>query len=184
MGRNPLVDFQLVDYEWRNDPKSTDPTFQRFSYGIPTFLPEEYLEVYPQGADQCAARANLTGTDDVVYDALLEHCHKKVDVSVQSYQTVATASGQQTGKLVWMTVQVTMPDVEPEHAMAMILPWCSPGFFPGIELFMNGGPSANGQPVRDRSRYYTVINELKRQMVLLPGDYDRGADGTGHKPPL
>ncbi len=70
---------------------------------------------------------NLTGTADVVYKALLDHCQKKVDVLVQTYQTVATSSSQQTGKLVQMTVQVTMLDVEPEHAMAMVLLQCSLG---------------------------------------------------------
>ncbi len=85
----------------------------------------------------------------MVYSALLEHCHKQVDPSVQSYQTVAMASGQQADKLVRMMVQVSMPDVGPEHAMAMILPQCSPGFFPGMEPFSNGGLASNGQPVRD-----------------------------------
>ncbi len=56
---------------------------------------------------------------------------------------------------------VIVPDIGPEHAMAMILPRCSPGFFPRIEPFSNRGPASNGQPIRDRSRYTNVIDELK-----------------------
>ncbi len=51
MGRNLLVDFQLVDYERRNDPQPTDASFKGFTYGRPMFLPREYVEWYPQGAD-------------------------------------------------------------------------------------------------------------------------------------
>ncbi len=137
-----------------------DPTHKGFLYGTLTFLPKEYMEVYPKGADRCAAKENLTGTANVVYEVLLDHRQKKVDVLVQMYQSVATASGQQTDKLVWMMVQVTMPDVEPEYMTAMMLPRCSPGFFPGMEPFTNRGPSSNRQPIRDQSRYHTTIDEL------------------------
>ncbi len=53
-----------------------------------------------------------------------------------------------------------------------------------MEPFTNGGSSTNGQPIKDRSRYQTAIAELKQQILLLPGDYARGADGMSHKPPL
>ncbi len=96
-----------------------------------------------------------------MYDALLEHHYKKVDLSVQSYQTVATLSGQQANKLARLTVQVSMLDLKPGHVMAMILPWCSLGFFPGMEPFTNGGSVSNGQPVQDRSRYWSMVGELK-----------------------
>ncbi len=42
---NLLVDFQLIDYERRNNPRPKDPTYKGFSYGKATFAPEEYLEL-------------------------------------------------------------------------------------------------------------------------------------------
>ncbi len=99
-GTNPLVDFQLVDYERRHDPREGDITFQGFSYGHMTFLPKDFLDKYPGGADRWAAKDNPTGMADVTYDCLLEHRKKQVDVTVQSLQMVATPSGQQTTKLV------------------------------------------------------------------------------------
>ncbi len=77
-----------------------------------------------------------------------------------------------------------MPDVMPEMAMGMIMPRCSPGFFPGMKVFMNAGAPANGQPICDWGRYTMATDELKRQMVLLPTDYLQGANGTDWKPPL
>ncbi len=94
MGTNPLVDFQLVDYERRNDPRTGDITFQGFSYGLLlTFLPKDFLEKYTAGADRCTAKDNPTGMADIMYDALLAHRRKQVDVMVQLYQQVATPSG-------------------------------------------------------------------------------------------
>ncbi len=87
-------------------------------------------------------------------------------------------------KLVQSTISVLIPDVEPEMAMGMIMPHCAPGFFPGMKLFTNAGPLANGQPIRDRSQYMMAIEGLKRQMVLLPADYVQGTNGTDRKPPL
>ncbi len=98
--RNPLVDFQLIDYERRNNLRPRDPTYKGFSYGEPTFVQEEYLELYTKGADRRAARDNLIRSADAPYEMLLDHRQKKVDVSVQSCQSVATVSGQQTDKLV------------------------------------------------------------------------------------
>ncbi len=66
----------------------------------------------------------------------------------------------------------------------MILPRCSLGFFPGMEMFVNGGPALNGQPIQDQSRYWSAINVLKWQMMLLPGDYLKGANGMDRKPSL
>ncbi len=66
----------------------------------------------------------------------------------------------------------------------MIMPHCSPGFFPGMKVFMNAGALVNGQPIRDQARYVMAIDELKKQMVLLPTDYLKGANGTDWKPAL
>ncbi len=66
---------------------------------------------------------------------------------------VATESGQQMGKRVQATIAMTMPDVKPEMAMGMIMPHCSPGFFPGTKVFMNVGALANGLPIHDWARY-------------------------------
>ncbi len=79
------------------------------------------------------------------------------------------------------TISMSIPDVEPEMAMGMIMPRCSPGFFPGMKPFTNGGPLGNGQPIRDRSRYMTAIEEIKWQTVLLLMDYLQGANGTDQK---
>ncbi len=50
---NPLVDFQLLDYERRHDPREGDVTFQGFSYSLPTFLPKDFLDQqYKGGADR------------------------------------------------------------------------------------------------------------------------------------
>ncbi len=46
---------------------------------------------------------------------------------------------------------------------------------------MNAGPPANGQPICDWSRYVMVVEELKKQMVLLLTDYLQGANGTDRK---
>ncbi|MCP4543888.1 MAG: hypothetical protein GY832_42785, partial [Chloroflexi bacterium] len=43
---------------------------------------------------------------------------------------------------------------------------------------------AAGQLVRDRARLSTVVDDLKREMVLLPPDYLRGANGSDWKPAL
>ncbi len=102
---------------------------------------------------------------------------------IQSLQTVATPSGQQTGKLVRARVAITMPDVKLDMAMGMIMPRCAPGFFPGTKVFTNVGVLA-GKPICDRSRYMMAIEELGRQMVLLPTDNLRGANGTDRKPAL
>ncbi len=51
-GTNPLVNFQLVNYERRHDPCEGDVTFQGFSYGLPTFLPKDFLDQYKGGADR------------------------------------------------------------------------------------------------------------------------------------
>ncbi len=49
---NPMVDFQLLDYERRQDPLPRDATYQGFSYGKPTFLPTDFLEQhFHAGAD-------------------------------------------------------------------------------------------------------------------------------------
>ncbi len=105
--------------------------FKGFSYGQPAFLPKEFLEKYQVGADRHAAKENPTGMADIAYDCLLEHRKKQVDVKVQLLQQVATSGSQQTMKLVQSTISMSMPDVEPEMAMGMIMPHCSPGFFPG-----------------------------------------------------
>ncbi len=76
---NPMVNFQLLDYERRHDPRPRDATYQGFSYSLPTFLPKEFLEQHFQGgANQRAARMNPTGMADATYDCLLEHRIKKV----------------------------------------------------------------------------------------------------------
>ncbi len=71
-GTNPMVDFQLVDYERRHDPRKGNITFQVFSYGQPT-LAERISGQVSGGADRRAAKDNLTGTADIAYDCLLEH---------------------------------------------------------------------------------------------------------------
>ncbi len=106
-------------------------------------------------------KENPTTTADAPYKMRVEYCEKQVDVSVQAYQSVATPSGQQTDKLLWMMVQVMMLNVDPEHVAAMMLPHCARGFFPGMEPFMNSGSSTNRQVIHDRSRYQTVMDELR-----------------------
>ncbi len=99
--RNPMVDFQLLDYERRHEPRQKDPTYKGFSYGPPKFLPQSFLEQhYLGGADRRAAKMNPTGTKDAAYDCLLPHRVKKVDVVVQSVQSVMMPTGQQEPKLV------------------------------------------------------------------------------------
>ncbi len=95
---------------------------------------------------------------------------KKIDVIVQSMQMVATPSGQQMDKLVHATMAMTMPDVKPDMALGMIMPHCAPGFFPGMKVFTNMGEPA-GQLIHDRARLTIVVDDLKRQMVLLPPNY-------------
>ncbi len=149
--RNPLVNFQLLDYEWRQDPRPQDPTYKGFSYGQETFLPKEFLEQhFHGGADRRAAKMNPASTLDAAYDCLLLHRVKKVDVIVQVVQTVATQSGQQTSKLVRATMALTMTDVNPDMALGIIMPRCAPGFFPGTQVFTNAAAAA-GQLVRDRA---------------------------------
>ncbi len=140
---NPMVNFQLLNYERTHDLRPRDATYQRFSYGLPTFLPREFLDQqYQGGADRRAVKGNLTGTADAAYDCLLEDRMKKVDVMVQAMQTVATPSGQQAGKLVHATVAITMPDMKPDMALGMIMLCCAPGFFPGTKVFTNAGAPA------------------------------------------
>ncbi len=123
---------------------------------------------------------NLMGMADTAYDCLLEHRMKKVDVIVQRMQSVATPSGQQTDKPVRATMAVTMPDVKPDMALGLIMPRCTPGFFPGTKVFTNAGEAA-GQLIRDWARLAIVVDDLKRQMVLLPPDYLCSANGTDRK---
>ncbi len=106
---------------------------------------------------------------------------KKVDVMVQSMQTMATPSRQQVGKLVCATVAMTMPDVKLDMALGMIMPCCAPGFFLGTKVFTNAGVPA-GQLICDWAWYMITIEELKRQVALLPPDYLWGANGTDCKP--
>ncbi len=75
---------------------------------------------------------------------------RKVDVIVQGVQSVVTPSGQQMDMLVHATVAVTMTDVKPDMVLGIIMPWCTPGFFPGTKVFTNAGEAA-GQLVRDRA---------------------------------
>ncbi len=148
---NPMVDFQLLDFERRQNPCPRDATFQGFSYCQLTFLSKEFLERHFQdGANQRAAKVNLTGMADATYDCLLEHRTKKVDVVVQVEQSVAGPSRQQTAQLVRATMALTMTDVKPDMALGLIMPRCAPGFFPGTMVFTNAG-AAVGQLVRDRS---------------------------------
>ncbi len=100
--RNPMVDFQLLDFERRENLHPKDPTYKGFSYGHLTFLPQDFLEQHFQvGADRRVAKMNPMGSADAAYNCLLPHRTKKVDVIVQAEQPVATPSGQQTSKLVW-----------------------------------------------------------------------------------
>ncbi len=62
--RNLLVNFQLIDYERRNNPMPKDPTYKGFSHGEATFAPEEYLELYAKGADRHVAKENPTRSAD------------------------------------------------------------------------------------------------------------------------
>ncbi len=98
-------------------------------------------------------------------------------MTIQSLQTVATPSGQQMGKLVRATVAVTMPDVKPDMVLGMIMLRCAPGFFLGMKVFTNVGEPV-GQLIHDRARLAIVVDDLKRQMVLLPPDYLQGANGS------
>ncbi|MCP4543152.1 MAG: hypothetical protein GY832_39060, partial [Chloroflexi bacterium] len=181
---NPMVDFQLLDYERRHEPRRQDPTYKGFSYGEPKFLPKDFIEQhYRGGADRRAARMNPTGTADAAFDCLLPHRLKKVDITVQAEQSVMLPTGQQGPKLVRSTVPLTMTDVEPEQALRMILPRCAPGFFPGTQVFTNAG-DAGGQLVRDRARLVKVTRALRKEMVLLPPDYLQGTNGTNRKPAL
>ncbi|MCP4547320.1 MAG: hypothetical protein GY835_12755, partial [bacterium] len=131
--RNPMVDFQLLDFERRHQPRQKDLTYKGFSYGPPRFLPQSFLQQhYTGGADRRAAKMNPMGTKDAAFDCLLPHRMKKVGVTVQSVQSVMTPSGQQAPKLARVAVLPTMTDVDPEQALKMILPRNAPGFFPGM----------------------------------------------------
>ncbi len=56
---------------------------------------------------------------------------------------------------------------------------CSRVFPRDKSVHKRGAPA--GQPIRDWLRYMLAIDELRRQMVLLPTDYLRGANGTNRK---
>ncbi|MCP4546792.1 MAG: hypothetical protein GY835_10055, partial [bacterium] len=57
--RNPMVDFQLLDFERRHQPRQKDPTYKGFSYGPSRFLPQSFLQQhYTGGADLRAAKMN------------------------------------------------------------------------------------------------------------------------------
>ncbi|MCP4549441.1 MAG: hypothetical protein GY835_23545, partial [bacterium] len=134
--RDPMGESQPRVFQRRHQPRQKDPTYKGFSYGPPRFLPQSFLQQhYMGGADRRAVKMNPTGTKDATFNCLLPHRMKKVNVTVQTEQSVMTTTGQQEPKLVRVTVPLTMTDVKPEHALRMILARNAPGFFPGTQVF-------------------------------------------------
>ncbi len=64
-------------------------------------------------------------------------------------------------------MQVEMPNIKLEQAMAMILPHCALGFFPGMESFVNHGALMNGSLICDCLCYTWVIDEINQQIMKL-----------------
>ncbi|MCP4549308.1 MAG: hypothetical protein GY835_22880, partial [bacterium] len=126
---------------------------------------------------------NPTGTKDAAFDCLLPHRMKKVNVTVQSEQSVMTSMGQQEPKLVRAAVPLTITDVRPGHAVRLVMARNAPGFLPGTQVCTNAG-DAGGQLVRDRARLVKVTSDLHQEMRLLPPDYLAGINGTDRKPAL
>ncbi len=179
-----MTHFQLIDYLQRNDLELGDPSYQWYSYGELMFPLDEFLEKFKKGADRQAARDNPMGLTDMSYEIHLLHREQQMDISIQSYLPVSTLSGQMTDKLVHMMVQVGMPDVELDQAVAIMLPRSASGWYPQMVPFTNSGSLMHGNLICDRSRFCAATTELKASLMNLPPDHVTLPNATEHKPPI